>query len=366
MDQPLASPPESSEPGCVLVTGGAGYIGSHAVKHLLSRGKRVVILDDLSGGHREAVERLRALAPDRLTFIEGPVNNRGLIEGALRDHDVKAVLHFAALIAVGESVRLPLKYYRTNVAGTLVLLEAMRSAGTPALVYSSTAAVYADPPEARPLRESDALGPISPYGASKAAAERLIADFARAQAAQGRPFAHAVLRYFNVAGADRAGLLGEHHEPETHLVPLLLRAAQGSGGPITIFGDDYPSPPTPDGTPVRDYVHVDDLAEAHLRVLDALKPGDARTYNVGGGQGHSVKQVLASVERVLGKPVPTHLGPRREGDSAYLVADPSRLRNDLGWAPPASNLDEIVHTAWSWMQAHPRGYSKVKSRAKAF
>lgn len=350
--------------GSVLITGGAGYIGSHTAQRLLRDGHRVVVLDDLSGGHQGAIDRLTAQAgPGQFHFVQSSVSNRGTVERTLREFQVGAVMHFAALIAVGESVRVPLKYWRTNVAGTLVLLESMRAAGVPRMVLSSTAAVYGEPTKPGPIAEDHPIAPINPYGATKATAERMIADFAVGQQAVGKPFAHTVLRYFNVAGADRSGVLGEHHEPETHLIPVILQSLlNGDEANMTVHGEDYP---TPDGTAIRDYVHVEDLADAHIKALGALSDGQTRIYNVGTGRGHSVREVVTAVEQATGRRVKTTLGPRRAGDAAMLVADSSTLQRELNWSPGVPALRDIVASAWSWMQAHPHGYPRVKVKAKA-
>jgi UDP-glucose-4-epimerase GalE len=316
----------------ILVTGGAGYIGSHACKALAGAGYLPVSYDNLSRGHRELVRW-------------GPLEEGDLADGrrlaeVLRVHRPVAVLHFAALIAVGESVREPLLYYRNNVGGALSLLSAMEETGVRTIVFSSTAAVYGDP-ERVPLTEEAPRRPVNPYGRGKRLIEELLEDQAAA-----RGLRYASLRYFNAAGADPEGETGEWHEPETHLIPLVLRAAQGRGAPLTLFGDDYD---TPDGTCIRDYIHVSDLAQAHLLAVQALLAGrPSGAFNLGSGEGYSVRQVIEACRRVTGEAIPVAIGPRREGDPPRLVADPSRARQQLGWRPALSGLDTIVRTAWAW------------------
>jgi UDP-glucose 4-epimerase len=315
----------------ILVTGGAGYIGSITTLHLLRRGFEVLVIDDLSRGHRESVppERLHVL---RLQDTEGVTR---LLAG------VDAVVHFAAYIAVGESTSEPELYFSNNVGGTLSLLEAMARAGVRRLVFSSTAAVYGNP-ERVPIPEDARFAPVSPYGQSKAIVEKVLGELD-----QYRGLRSVALRYFNACGGEPEAGLGEAHHPETHLIPLLLRAAV-SGEPIKIFGDDYP---TPDGTCTRDYIHVSDLAAAHLAALDYLMAaGASDAFNVGTGQGHTVMEVLRVVEEVTGKPVPYTIASRREGDPAELVADSAKLRRALGWQPSRSGLRDIVRDAWAYYQ----------------
>jgi UDP-glucose 4-epimerase len=324
----------------IVVTGGAGYIGSVATHRLSARGDDVVVVDNLSQGHRAALPAAVRLAEVDLGHSETIVD---LLAGFAPD----AVLHFAALTIAPESVRDPAPYWRVNTVGTINLLDAMRQASTPALVFSSTAAVYGAP-ERSPIAESAPLAPINPYGASKLAAERAVAAYA---AAYG--FSYTAFRYFNVAGA--APILGEDHRPETHLVPSALDAAAGRRAPLAIFGVDFP---TPDGTAVRDYVHVEDLIDAHLAALDRMGAGEDSlgVFNLGTRDGASVRQVLESVARVTGMTVPTVVADRRPGDPASLIADSSRARQVLGWRPSRSTLDEMVASAWRWRQAHPLGY----------
>ena len=321
-------------PDAILVTGGAGYIGSHACKALAGAGYLPVVYDNLSRGHRELVRW-------------GPLEEGDLADGrrlaeVLRAHRPAAVLHFAAFIAVGESVREPLLYYRNNVGGALSLLSAMEEAGVQTIVFSSTAAVYGDP-ERVPLTEEAPRRPVNPYGRGKRLIEELLED----QAAS-RGLRYASLRYFNAAGADPDGETGERHEPETHLIPLVLRAAQRRGAPLTLFGDDYD---TPDGTCIRDYIHVSDLAQAHVLAVQALLAGrPSGAFNLGSGEGYSVREVIETCRRVTGEAIPVTVGPRREGDPPRLVADPSRARQQLDWRPALSDLDTIVRTAWEWHQ----------------
>ena len=339
----------------VVVTGGAGYIGSHAVLALAAAGYDVVVFDDLSAGHREAVARIIHAWPQRrISLVTGDVLDGAAISQVLRTSGAEAVLHFAARLSVGESVRDPLGYYRTNVIGTLTLLEAMVGAGVSRFVLSSTAATFGEP-ERVPIDETHPQRPINPYGESKLAVERALTYLESALGLRS-----IALRYFNAAGADPGGLIGEDHEPELHLIPLTIQAAQG-GTPLTVFGGDYP---TADGTCIRDYIHVTDLAEAHVLALRALEGGAASTaYNLGNGDGISVKALIESVERVAGRRVPHVVGPRRPGDPARLVASSQRVREELGWRPRLDRLDQIVETAWRWHERHPHGYGdRAESR----
>ena len=315
----------------ILVTGGAGYIGSTTALLLADAGYRVLVADNLCRGHRQSVH------PACLREVD--ILDTERLVALLTAEPCDAVIHFAAFIAVGESMQMPGEYFRTNVGGSLSLLMAMQRTGVKRLVFSSTAAVYGDP-AASPIPESAPFAPVSPYGESKVMVERLLRWFDEIHGIRS-----IALRYFNASGCDLQGRTGEDHEPETHLIPLLFRAIR-SGVPITLFGDDYP---TPDGTCLRDYIHVSDLAEAHILALEALAQG-ARSakYNAGTGLGYSVKEVVAAVEQVTGQKVPTITGPRREGDSPSLVADSSRLQAELGWKPQHSDLATIVGTAWQW------------------
>jgi UDP-glucose 4-epimerase len=323
----------------ILVTGGAGYIGSHAVRLFLERGHDVWVYDNLSYGHRAAVPA------DRL--IVGDLADAKLLDDALRTRDIEAVVHFAAFAYVGESVRDPAKYYRNNVINSLALLEAMQRQSIRRIVFSSTCATYGMPSRV-PITEEEPQKPINPYGNGKLAVERAIADYA---AAFG--WGYAALRYFNAAGASPDGTLGEDHDPETHLIPLALQAALGQRSHLEIFGNDYP---TPDGTCIRDYIHVDDLAEAHLLCLERLRPGAGLCYNLGIGKGYSVREVVATVEEVTGKRVPVKETGRRPGDPPALVASAARIQRELGWVPRYRDLHSILTTAARWTSAHPQGY----------
>lgn len=322
----------------VLVTGGAGYVGSHACKALAAAGYRPVVLDDLSRGHAAAVQ----WGPLEV----GSIADRACLDSVLERHRPGAVLHFAAFAYVGESMSEPLAYYRNNVGGTVTLLEAMRDHGVGRLVFSSTCATYGVPREL-PIPESHPQEPINPYGRSKLMVERILADV---DAAHG--LRSIALRYFNAAGADPDGAIGEQHEPETHLVPLVLEAAAGRRECVTIHGTDYD---TPDGTCLRDYIHVTDLAEAHVLALRALERGAASTaYNLGNGRGFSVREVIRVVEHVTGCEVPVASGPRRAGDPAALVGSAERAMRELGWSPRHADLEQIVATAWAWMRRADR------------
>ena len=315
----------------ILVTGGAGYIGSHTVRRLLQRGYRVTVVDDLSRGYRHNVE-----SPD---FHQLQIQQTGALAEVLAGHD--AVIHFAAYISVGESMQAPELYFANNTGGSLSLFTAMLQAGVKHLVFSSTAAVYGIPP-ASPILESFPIAPVNPYGESKVMVETLLKWFDLVHGLRS-----VCLRYFNASGADPAGGLGEEHDPETHLIPLMLRAA-GTGRPITVFGDDYD---TPDGTCIRDYIHVNDLAEAHILAVEALLAGAASDqFNVGTGSGHSVFEMLRGVEEATGRRAPYAIGPRREGDPPALVANADRLRRALGWEPRYTDLHGIISTAWEFEQ----------------
>jgi UDP-glucose 4-epimerase len=327
----------------ILVTGGAGYVGSVSAEAFLAAGHDVVVLDDLSTGHRGAV-------PDGATFHQGTYTDGEAIARLLRAERIEAILHCAARSLVGESVREPARYYRDNVAGGIELLEAARETGVDRMVFSSTAAVYGVPDET-PIPEDATLQPINPYGESKRAFEGALAWYGRAYGLRS-----VTLRYFNVAGATAA--LGEDHDPETHLIPNILAAAEGRSE-LTLFGEDYP---TPDGTGIRDYIHVADLADAHLRALEATAPDDPRTdepivLNLGNGDGFSVRAVIAAAEAVVGRAIPYAAGPRREGDPPVLVARSTRAAEVLGWRPAQPSLEAMVGSAWAWRQAHPGGYA---------
>jgi len=319
----------------ILVTGGAGYIGSHTRLFLERHGHSVVVVDNLSRGAKKNVPvgQLR----------EVDIRDTNRIAEILRQEAIEAVIHFAAYIAVGESTQIPELYFSNNVAGSVSLFEAMVRAGVRHLVFSSTAAVYGTPRRV-PITEDEPLAPISPYGETKVMTERTIQWLSRY-----RDFRAISLRYFNACGAEPEAGLGEEHEPETHLIPLILRAIK-TGNPVTLFGDDYP---TPDGTCIRDYIHVSDLAEAHVIAVEhLLRGGQTDVFNVGTGSGHSVKQVVAAAERVTGKRVPRIIGPRREGDPASLIADSRKLQQMLGWKPVRSDLDRILADAWHFIEMY--------------
>ncbi len=333
----------------VLVTGGAGYIGSHAALRLVTDGHAVTILDDFSRGNRGAVEALKPLGD--VCLVETDIGDRTRVEHALDERSIDMVMHFAAKAYVGESVEIPLQYYRANTAGALSLMEAMNARGVDRMVFSSTCAVYGEPsPEHIPIAEACPQQPVNPYGRSKLAVEQMLGDHLRAA---GDGFAFGALRYFNVAGCDGGGRVGEDHEPETHLIPICLQAALGRREAVTIFGTDYD---TPDGTCIRDYVHVDDLIDAHLVVMDALRPGQSMAYNIGTGAGASVREVIDACHRVTGVDFTVKEGTRRPGDPPALYADPSRIRTELGWSARCTDLDEIVASAWDWFRGHPGGY----------
>ena len=334
----------------IVVTGGAGYVGAASVEALLAAGHQVTVVDDLSTGHEAAV-------PPGASLVDGPCTDESAMELLLREQEVEAILHCAARSLVGESMREPARYYRDNVAGGIALLEAARAAGVGRFVFSSTAAVYGMP-DATPIREDAPLRPINAYGETKRTFEGALDWYARAYGLRA-----VSLRYFNVAGATE--LTGEVHDPETHLIPNVLNAATG-GRPLTLFGDDYD---TPDGTAVRDYIHVADLADAHLLALEATAPDDPRTTsgpdrgllvcNLGSGRGDSVRAVLAAAEGVVGGRIPHAVGPRRAGDPPVLVAAIDRAREVLGWRPGRSTLQEMVGSAWAWRRQHPDGYGRA-------
>jgi UDP-glucose 4-epimerase len=329
----------------VLVTGAAGYIGSHAVQALRAQGHQVVALDNLERGHREA------LPPD-IPFIEMDVRNTQGLTEALNAHHIECVMHFAALIAVGESVEKPLLYYNNNSAGTLSVLSAIAKSRCRRFVFSSTAATYGEP-TTMPIREDTPQLPINPYGWSKLVSERMALDLRAALP----DFSCALLRYFNVAGAAANGTLGEHHDPETHLIPVILQAALGQRKKVVLFGVDYP---TPDGTCIRDYVHVEDLVDAHIVVMQALQPGDARAYNLGIGNGYSVKEILDAARQVVGRPFEVEIGPRRAGDPPELYADPSKIQSELGWKARRTDIAQTIESAWRWFRDHPHRYADYK------
>jgi len=327
----------------VLVTGGAGYIGSHMVRQLVDSGHDVAVVDNVSRGHREAV-------PAHVPFHQLDIRDTPGLERVMRGHDVDTVMHFAALAYVGESIHKPDEYYRTNAGGSICLLEAMDGAGVKRLVFSSTCATYGEP-ERLPIEESFPQLPINPYGRSKLFVEQMLRD----KVAADPSFGFVALRYFNVAGCSLDGSCGEDHDPETHLIPILLQVALGQRESVTVFGTDYP---TPDGTCIRDYIHVEDLCAAHLAAGAKVEPGQAHFYNLGIGRGYSIREVLDSVRRVTGKSIATKYGDRRPGDPAILYADAQKANRELAWTPQTRELDAIISSAWAWFRAHPCGYAR--------
>jgi UDP-glucose 4-epimerase len=324
----------------ILVTGGAGYIGSHATRLLLRAGHDVWVFDNLSRGHREAVPGGR--------LLQGELVDRELLARVLRDRRIDAVMHFAAFALVGESVADPALYYQNNVVSSLSLLEAMRAADVRRLVLSSTTATYGVP-ERIPITEAEPQRPINPYGFSKLVVEQALRDYSHAYG-----FGFAALRYFNAAGASPEGDLGEDHDPESHLIPNVLQVALGQRAGVTVFGEDYP---THDGTCIRDYVHVDDLGDAHLKALEQLEPGVQLQLNLGTGKGVSVREIVEACRRVTGQPIPYNVGPRRPGDPPELVADSQLAQRTLNWQPKYEQVEEMVKTAWNWHRSHPHGYA---------
>jgi len=322
----------------ILATGGAGYVGSHCVRRLVAGGHRVVVYDNLSSGHAGAV-------PAGTVLIRGDLADEAALDAALAGIDT--VMHFAAHLDVGESVREPLKYYANNLAGTVVLLRRMQARGVRRLVFSSTCATYGIPKDV-PITEDAAQAPISPYGRSKLAVEWMLRDCA---AAWG--LGACALRYFNACGAAADGAIGEDHDPEIHLIPLVLQVAAGRRAHIDIYGTDYP---TPDGTCIRDYIHVEDLGEAHLRAAEALVDGRFDAYNLGTGQGVSVREIIDAAQRVTGCAIATREVDRRAGDPPELFADAGRIRAALGWSPRYTRIDDVIATAWAWHRAHPEGF----------
>jgi UDP-glucose 4-epimerase len=323
----------------LLVTGGAGYVGSHAVVELLSRGHKVIVFDNLYQGHRKAV-------PAEATFVHADLADRSAIAAVFKAHKIDAILHFAAHSLVGESMTKPLRYVGENVVNALNLIEAAIENMVRKFVLSSTCAIFGTPARV-PIDEDVPKAPVNPYGEGKLAIERILHW---ADQAHGLRFA--CLRYFNAAGAHPTADIGEDHNPETHLIPIALNVALGKRPRIDVFGTDYP---TPDGTCVRDYIHVCDLADAHVRVLDALDE-KSRHYNVGIGRGYSVREVIGAVRRMTGEKVPEHVAPRRAGDPPVLVAAPELIKRELGWTPRYTEIDAIVASAWKWRRAHPNGF----------
>jgi UDP-glucose 4-epimerase len=327
----------------ILVTGGAGYIGSVVTEELLNDGHEAIVLDNLVKGHLAAID-------PRAKFVNSDLMDQDALRRALKDNEIEAVIHMAAHSLVGESVEQPAKYYENNVVAGLKLIDAMRECGVLKLVFSSTAATYGEP-EKQPIEETDVTNPTNPYGESKLAFERALHWYESAYNLR-----YASLRYFNAAGASKH--FGEQHDPETHLIPLVLQVANGTRADVQIFGDDYP---TRDGTCVRDYIHVIDLARAHILALDILNERSA-VYNLGcGGDGYTVKEVIDTARLVTGREIPTSIVQRRAGDPAVLIASSEKIKRELGWSPKFQDLKLIIQTAWDWLQAHPDGYESVPS-----
>lgn len=325
----------------ILVLGGAGYIGSHTVRELLERGEDVVIIDNLETGHKDAVDK-------RVRFYKGDIRDRAFLDDVLGKEDIEAVIHFAANSLVGESMTDPLKYYDNNVNGTKVLLTALRDHGVDKIVFSSTAATYGEP-ENIPIKETDPTVPKNPYGETKLAMEKMFK-----WTDEAHNIKYVSLRYFNAAGANESGEIGEDHNPETHLIPLILQVPLGKRETISIYGDDYD---TPDGTCIRDYIHVDDLADAHIRAVNYLRDGgESDIFNLGTGTGTSVKEVIDAAREVTGHPIPVSITPRRAGDPARLTASNDKAKDILGWNPQKGDVKEIVSSAWKWHKNHPDGY----------
>ena len=323
----------------ILVVGGAGYVGSHAARMLDRAGHEVWVYDNLVYGHPGAVPTGK--------LIEGDLMDQAKLESVMKEKSIDAVMHFAAFTYVGESVEQPHKYYQNNVVATVSLLEAMRAVGVDRIVFSSTTATYGEP-DAIPITEKEKQDPINPYGFTKLVIERALADYARAY-----NWGYAALRYFNASGASPDGDIGEDHTPETHLIPLVLQVALGQRDNITVFGNDYP---TPDGTCIRDYIHVDDLGSAHVKALELLKPGEGLKLNLGTGNGTSVRQLIDACRKVTGHEIPEVAGERRAGDPPELVADSSLAQKTLDWKPQYPDIESIVETAWRWHKSHPNGY----------
>ncbi|MBE6066960.1 MAG: UDP-glucose 4-epimerase GalE [Clostridium lundense] len=326
----------------ILVCGGAGYIGSHMVAYLLEKGKDVVVLDNLQKGHKEAVLCGK--------FYKGDLRDRAVLDMVFTENNIEAVIDFAADSLVGESVSEPIKYFENNVGGTLSLLGAMKDYGVKNIVFSSTAATYGEP-ENIPILENDKTFPTNPYGESKLAVEKILKWCDNAYGIK-----YTALRYFNAAGSHVSGKIGEHHNPETHLIPIILQVALGQRDKIMIFGDDYK---TEDGTCIRDYIHVYDLASAHLLALERLmNGGESAVYNLGNGKGFSVKEVVEVARKVTGKEIKAEVAPRRAGDPAVLVASSEKAKKELGWKPEFDSLETIIETAWNWHRGHVNGYEE--------
>ena len=326
----------------VLVAGGAGYIGSHTVKRLKEAGHNPVIYDNVSRGHRAVIDILKVPA------VVADLDDRPTLLNAFREHQIDTVMHFAAYAYVGESVEQPLLYYHNNTATTINVLRTMQEAGVNRFVFSSTCATYGDPDRV-PITEDARQKPVSPYGRSKLMVEHILKDYLAAN----KQFGFAALRYFNASGCAMDGTIGEDHDPETHLIPVVLQTILGIRDKVTLFGTDYP---TPDGTNVRDYIHVDDLADAHILAMEKLVDGQSMFLNLGTGRGFSNREIIAAAEKVTGKKVPLATGPRRAGDAVALYADPSKAKQTIGWEAKHTDPETIIRSAWNWFSKHPRGY----------
>ncbi|MCR2823004.1 UDP-glucose 4-epimerase GalE [Lederbergia panacisoli] len=325
----------------ILVCGGAGYIGSHAVAELLARGEKVVVIDNLQKGHSAALS-------EGAVFYDGDLRDEPFLDLVFSENNIDAIMHFAADSLVGESVQIPLQYYDNNVGGAISLVKAMNKYNVKNIVFSSTAAVYGEPEEI-PILESSITNPTNPYGETKLAIEKMLKW---CEGAYG--IRYVVLRYFNVAGAHMNGIIGEDHNPETHLIPIILEAALGKRDEIAIFGDDYD---TSDGTCIRDYIHVMDLVDAHILAIEKLRKTETSgTYNLGNGNGFSVKEVIDASRKVTGREIPATVAPRRAGDPAKLVASSEKAKKELGWKPKHDSLESMIESAWAWFQKHPNGY----------
>lgn len=325
----------------VLVCGGAGYIGSHAVARLIEKGEEVIVLDNLYTGHRDAV-------PAEVKLCIGDLADEKFMDKVFQENKIDSVMHFAAYSLVGESVEKPMKYYENNVYGSLCLLKTMEKFGVKKIVFSSTAATYGEP-ENIPIVETDKTDPTNPYGESKLAVEKMLKWCEKAYGIN-----YIVLRYFNVAGAHESGSIGEDHSPETHLIPLVLQVALGKRDKIFMYGEDYD---THDGTCIRDYIHVMDLVDAHILAIEKLKNGgESSTYNLGNGSGFTVKEVIETSRKVTGHPIPAEVAPRRAGDPAKLVASSEKAMNELGWKPQHDSMEKIIASAWNWHKNNPEGY----------
>ncbi|MBS3994355.1 MAG: UDP-glucose 4-epimerase GalE [Alkaliphilus sp.] len=327
----------------VLVCGGAGYIGSHCVYDLVNSNEEVIVVDNLQTGHRDAIH-------SKAKFYEGDIRDQEFLSKVFVENEIEAVIHFAASSLVGVSIQEPFFYYNNNVYGSMVLLETMHQHGVKNIVFSSTAAVYGEP-ENIPILEADRTEPTNPYGETKLAVEKMMKWADNAYGIK-----HIILRYFNVAGAHESGKIGEEHQPETHIIPLILQVPLNKRAYITVFGDDYE---THDGTCVRDYIHVTDLTDAHILALNKLRSGGSSAiYNLGNGEGFSVKEVIEATRRVTGHSIPEQLGKRRAGDPSKLVASSEKAKLELGWKPRFDNVEDIITSAWKWHQGHPDGFKK--------